>query len=94
MRWFLLKLKQIQNSDEATKKRWVIIMSIAAMILIIGIWAAYLKFYPPGKLEIKKSESEKIHNYDFGKEWQNIMGAFGNAKEKIKNLNATTTNGQ
>lgn len=78
------KLKKIQNSDEKTKKRWVIGMSVLAMVLIIGFWTAYLKFYFPGKLET--GENGKIDNYDFGKEWQSIKGVFGDIKEKIKDL--------
>ena len=35
---------RLQNSDEATKKRWLIIFSSAATIIIVVLWAAYLNY--------------------------------------------------
>lgn len=37
-------LKKIQNSDEATKKRWLIGATAVSMVLIIGLWLVYIKF--------------------------------------------------
>ncbi len=37
-------LKEIQNSDEATKKRWLIGVTAVSMVLIIGLWLVYIKF--------------------------------------------------
>jgi len=36
-------LADIQNSDEATKKHWLIGVSAASMVLVIGLWLAYIK---------------------------------------------------
>ena len=35
MKNFIIK---IQNSDEATKKRWLIILSSASMVIVISLW--------------------------------------------------------
>lgn len=37
-------LSKIQNSDEATKKRWLIASSAVAMILVIGLWLIYINW--------------------------------------------------
>jgi len=37
-------LNNIRNSDEATKKRWLIGASALSMILIIGLWLVYMRF--------------------------------------------------
>ena len=38
IRNFILEL---QNSDDATKKRWLIILSGASMIVVVGLWLVY-----------------------------------------------------
>lgn len=35
-------LNKIQNSDEATKKRWLIGATAVAMVLIVGLWLIYI----------------------------------------------------
>jgi len=37
-------LKKIQNSDEATKKCWLIGVTAVSMVLIISLWLVYIKF--------------------------------------------------
>lgn len=37
-------LKKIQNSDEATKKRWLIVSSAIAMVLVISLWLVYINW--------------------------------------------------
>jgi len=37
-------LQRIQNSDETTKKRWLIGASAISMILVISLWLVYMKF--------------------------------------------------
>lgn len=36
-------LQKIQNSDEATKKRWLIGATAISMILVIGLWLVYIQ---------------------------------------------------
>ncbi len=42
--WQKLKkqLEKIQNSGEATKKRWFIGATAVAMILVVGLWLIYI----------------------------------------------------
>ena len=35
-------IEKLQNSDDAVKKRWLVIMSGLSMIVIIAIWLVYL----------------------------------------------------
>lgn len=35
-------IQNIQTAEESKKKRWLIILSAIAMILVIGSWVAYL----------------------------------------------------
>lgn len=35
---------KIQHSDEATKKRWLIVSSAIAMILVISLWLVYINW--------------------------------------------------
>ncbi|MDP3015351.1 MAG: hypothetical protein Q8N28_03020 [bacterium] len=35
---------KIQNSDEATKKRWLIVSSAIAMVLVISLWLVYINW--------------------------------------------------
>ncbi len=36
-------LENIQNSDETTKKRWLIGMTAVSMIIIVSLWLIYMK---------------------------------------------------
>ena len=38
------QLGNIQNSDEATKKRWLIVSSAIAMVLVISLWLVYINW--------------------------------------------------
>jgi len=37
------KLYQIQESEEGTKKKWLIIMSVLSMIIVIALWMVLFK---------------------------------------------------
>ncbi len=37
-------IEKIQNSDEATKKRWLIGTSVVSMVFIITLWLVYIGF--------------------------------------------------
>ena len=34
-------LEKLQNSDEDTKRRWMVILTIVAMVIVIYVWLAY-----------------------------------------------------
>ncbi len=37
-------IENIQNSDEATKKKWLMGLSVISMAIIIGLWLIYLNY--------------------------------------------------
>ncbi|MEK7548947.1 MAG: hypothetical protein AAB496_00420 [Patescibacteria group bacterium] len=37
-------IENIQNSDEATKKKWLMGLSVISMTIIIGLWLIYLNY--------------------------------------------------
>lgn len=37
-------IRELQNSDEATKKRWLIILSGVSMVVVVGIWLVYFNW--------------------------------------------------
>ena len=80
------KLKQIQESNEATKKKWLIIMTAVAIIIIISLWLVYINYSIKSvnngsmAVEAEKSETGFLEIFKKG------LGVVGNsAKEKIKN---------
>lgn len=34
-------LEKIQNADESVKKRWLVVLSAIAMLIIVAVWAKY-----------------------------------------------------
>ena len=37
-------IENIQNSNEATKKKWLMGLSVISMAIIIGLWLIYLNY--------------------------------------------------
>lgn len=35
---------ELQQSDETTKKRWLVILTSGSMVIVISLWAVYLNF--------------------------------------------------
>lgn len=57
-RKFKKLLENIQNSDEASKKRWLIGATAVSTILVIGLWFIYIKStFESGGESIKNQES-------------------------------------
>ena len=49
-------IENIQNSDEATKKKWLMGLSVISMAIIIGLWLIYLNYSMDiFKIELKNS---------------------------------------
>jgi hypothetical protein len=38
-------IKKIQESDETTKKRWIVIFSGLSMVIIVGLWVVYMNAF-------------------------------------------------
>ena len=75
-------LQKIQNSDEATKKRWLIGATAISMILVIGLWLVYIQ-------STVKSIGNNIENQEstvgFWQIFKNgLVVVFNLVKENIK----------
>lgn len=77
------KLKKIQNSDEATKKRWVIGATIVTIIAVIAFWFIYIDW------TVKSIGQEEIQGPSTGA-WQifknGLIVFVDSIKEIIKNF--------
>lgn len=79
------KLQKIQESDEQTKKRWLIGLSAATMIVIIFLWLALFNFLFEKSGEIDAIKQESAVNF-FGTFKNGLKSIGGSVKEGIKNL--------
>lgn len=70
-------VEKLQNSDDAVKKRWLIGLSAATIILVIGLWVVYLNFTID---KIGESEQEAPSGTSF---WQVLKTGSGKAFSKI-----------
>ncbi len=80
-------LNNIQNSDEITKKRWLIASSAVAMVLVVSLWLIYINnaIQPAdNNINIEKQESE-IGFFQIFKNGLNVAGEsiWGGAKNFI-----------
>ncbi|MEK7062323.1 MAG: hypothetical protein AAB940_01125 [Patescibacteria group bacterium] len=80
------KLKQIQESDEQIKKRWLILMSIVSMAIIVAVWLFFLNS------PIEKNEAGKIEVPEETSFWQvfkvglnSVSGSFGDNLRDLYN---------
>jgi len=76
-------LEKIQNSDEKTKKRWLIGASAVSMILVVGLWFIYIN-------STVKSLGENINNqkptFGFWQIFKNgLVIVFNSIKGKVEN---------
>lgn len=77
---FIVKL---QNSEDSIKKRWLIIMSGLAMIIIIAIWLVYLNNIM-GNIEKRENKQSETA---FWQVFKTGLGIVGNSiKEKTSDL--------
>lgn len=77
-------LENIQNSDEKTKKRWLIGASAISIILVIGLWFIYINFTTKslgGNTDIKEPT---VGFWQIFKNGLTIV--FQSVKEKAKDL--------
>ena len=73
----------LQESDEATKKRWLVIMSGISMIIVIAIWLIFLNNSIRGVVKEKSNQSET----SFWQVFQTGLQIAGNSiKEKSADL--------
>lgn len=77
-------ISRLQNSDEATKKRWLIVVSAITMIFVISGWMVYLNYTIE---KINSIEDEIIHSTSFWQVFKTGLVITGKSiKEKTGNL--------
>jgi len=77
-------LTKIQNSDEKTKRRYLIIASAITMILIISLWLICLKSTISG---INQKITDQTSNTQFWQVFKNGLNITGQSiKENIQNI--------
>lgn len=54
------RVEKIRNSDEASKKRWVVFSSAVAMLIVVGLWMIYLNLTNNKTSLVGKSENASI----------------------------------
>jgi len=57
-------IDNLQKSDEATKKKWLVVLSILSMMVIIALWLVYLNLTVPKMPPV--GESPKIEEQKAG----------------------------
>ena len=50
---------RIQESDEGTKRKWLIILSSVSSIIVIGLWAVYLNFTTTSAITANSMNNKK-----------------------------------
>jgi len=75
-------LQKIQNSDEATKKRWLIGAAAVSMILVISLWLVYIQSTVKSIGDNIKDQESTIGFWQIFK--NGLVIAFDSIKENIK----------
>ena len=66
-------MQRLQSADERTKKRWVIILSAVAMVVIVFIWLKYFNtLVQPGGWDTPSAETEESFSF-----WQTMKAGLG-----------------
>lgn len=89
--WRKLKkqLEKIQNSDETTKKRWLIGVTAFSMILIIAFWLVYINWIININITSENHESS-IESWQIFK--TGLFVAINSIKENIKDFISKISN--
>lgn len=81
--FFKNKLKEIQNSNQKTKRKWLVIMTALVMIIVIGLWLVYLNQI------VRPSPQESLPDTSAGN-WQifknGLKVAFESIRDGLSNL--------
>ena len=75
-------MQKIQNSDEATKKRWLIGAAAVSMILVISLWLVYIQSTVKSIGDNIKDQESTIGFWQIFK--NGLVIAFDSIKENIK----------
>jgi hypothetical protein len=77
-------LGNIQNSDEKTKKRWLIGASAISIILVIGLWFVYINFTTKPLGENTSINEPTVGFWQIFKNGLTIV--FQSVKEKVEDV--------
>jgi len=83
-RKFKKLLEKIQNSDEVTKKHWLIGVTAVSMVLIIGLWLFYIKFTMESITNTAKEQESVVGFWQIFKNGLTIV--IQSVKEGVKNI--------
>jgi hypothetical protein len=85
-------LENIQNSDEATKKRWLIGVTSVSMVLIISLWLVYIKFTLESFTSSAQEQKSVVGFWQIFKNGLTIVSQ--SIKEGIKTIISEITKGR
>ncbi len=82
--WRFLKkyLEKIQNSDEATKKRWLVAATAVSMIIVIGFWFVYINYTTKPAVENTAVQTPNIGFWQIFKNGLAVI--YQSLKEKVQ----------
>lgn len=81
-------LEKLQSADENTKTRWIIVLTVAIMVVVIYVWASYFNTLIAGPLGAQAVASDKTTNgFGFWQTMKNGMATiYGVFMDKIRLL--------
>jgi hypothetical protein len=91
-RKFKKLLEEIQNSDETTKKRWLIGAAAISTFLVIGLWLVYIKSTLEFSGESVKNQESVVGFWQIFKNGLTIVSQ--SIKEGIKTIISEITKGK
>jgi len=86
-------IEKIQNSEERVKRRWMILFSVAAVMVIVALWVvSWSPFFGFGPATTNKV-AVQVDEPGFWQIFKNSVNVvFGALAENFKNLIAQITN--
>jgi hypothetical protein len=73
-------LEKLQSADESAKKRWLVVLSAIAMLIIVVVWAKYFALITQPAGNIGRENAEGISFWETMKTgvsvlWGKLLGA-------------------
>lgn len=82
------KVRELQRADLKAKRRWLLIASVASMVIVVGLWILYLNltlptFGTPEEAKQSAPQGESVSG-TFMRGLQNISDEFKTQWQKVK----------
>lgn len=77
-------ITKIQGSDEATKKRWLVIFSAVASLIVLGVWFLNLTLIFSGGEDQPVAQSTEIET-ETPSSWNQLTASIYTATQDLKN---------